>query len=350
HMPDLNGMDTIRLIREQFKLTPTRQPVILLHSSSDDLAIYDECKKLGVRFNLTKPVKAQELFHYLKNIHQLPTPEVKEKEIIPFNLTVNVPGNKSPVILVAEDVVLNMLLVTTIIKQMIPNVTVIEANSGKEAFDMAIAVNPDLILMDVQMPEVSGIDGTIRIRNHEKSTGKHIPIVALTAGVIKGEKEKCMQAGMDDFLTKPIDKVALHKMLEKHLASFNKQDETSLVNTGTDQDIHHFDKDALLGFLENEQDVFDDLLKEVPGQFTSDIYRLRTALENKNSPEAIKAAHSIRGASLNLFFSTLAKLAEDIELAGAGDLNKINPMFADLVSEWEKVASMIRDATRKDNL
>ncbi len=218
HMPSLNGVETIRLIREKLKLTPEIQPIILLHSSSDDIELYEECKKLGVRFNLTKPVKSEELIHYLKNIHTRPDAELSKRENVSKRIKIDIADLHSKVILVAEDVFINMKLVTTILTQMLPGATILEAKNGKEAFDLAIANRPDLILMDVQMPEMSGIESTIAIRNYESNSEKRIPIVALTAGVIKGEMEKCMDAGMHDFLTKPIDQQVLAAILKKYLA------------------------------------------------------------------------------------------------------------------------------------
>jgi CheY-like chemotaxis protein len=217
-MPYLNGIDTIRMIREQLLLTPEKQPVILLHSSSDDLALYDECKKLGVRFNLTKPVKSQELRHYLESIHTFPDPEHKESEIVVHGDSEQFIINSNPVILVVEDNKLNMVLITTIVKQMLPNVTVLEAVNGKLAIDIAIESNPTMVFMDIQMPVMGGLEATENIRAHEQASGSHIPIVALTAGAIKGEKEKCLAAGMDDFLTKPIDHKALVEILKKYLS------------------------------------------------------------------------------------------------------------------------------------
>ena len=217
HMPVLSGLDTIRLIREQLNLSPEKQPTILLHSSSDDAAIYAECKKLGVKFNLTKPVKSQELLQYLKTIHKQPAAVVRKSKKPTPSETAGIVSYGSQVVLIAEDVTLNMLLVTTIIKQILPDVTVLEAKNGKEALNMAILENPDLILMDVQMPEMSGIEATVGIRNHEKVKGTRVPIVALTAGAIKGEKERCFEAGMDNFLTKPIDRNVLRKILEMYL-------------------------------------------------------------------------------------------------------------------------------------
>ncbi len=385
HMPFLNGLDTIRLIREQFKLSPQKQPVILLHSSSDDLEIYDECKKLGIRFNLTKPVKSQELFHYLKNIHAQVAPNSKEPDAIPYTVPAARISGKSPVILIAEDVPLNMLLVTTIIRQMIPNVTIIEANSGKEAFDMACAINPDLILMDVQMPEVSGIDGTMLIRKNELTTTGHVPIIALTAGVIKGEREKCLNAGMDDFLTKPIDKIALQKMLDKYLTDFYLRSTNAAEKSGDGAANLHFDVETLMNNIDQNREVLDELLEDIPIQFTADIARLRKAITGKDAADITKAAHSIKGAALNVNFNLLAGFSKEIEENGheyldmnrvitemgasaasmegtplggyanqllrmireieenaAGYLEKIHNSFTDLIVEWEVVDGMIK--------
>ena len=90
-------------------------------------------------------------------------------------------------------------------------------DNGEAASGVVENEMPDLVFMDVQMPEISGIEATVEIRKYEQDKETRIPIVALTAGAIKGERERCMEAGMDDFLTKPVDRDALFKMLEKHL-------------------------------------------------------------------------------------------------------------------------------------
>jgi len=219
HMPYLNGIDTIKLIREKLKLTPEIQPIILLHSSSDDIELYEECKKLGVRFNITKPIKSEELMQYLKNLHNWPASEVKELKKNSKQVRIEVVDPKPVLILVAEDVIINMKLVTTILAQMLPGATILEAKNGKETLDLAKINHPDFIFMDVQMPEMSGFEATLAIRKHEKSEGIRTPIFALTAGVTKGEMEKCREAGMDDFLSKPIDQQALRTLLKKYLGN-----------------------------------------------------------------------------------------------------------------------------------
>jgi PAS domain S-box-containing protein len=219
HMPYLNGIDTIKLIHEKLKLTPEIQPIILLHSSSDDMVLYEECKKLGVRFNLTKPIKSEELMQYLKNLNSEPILEGKEGKNASKQVMIEVVDPKPVLLLVAEDVFINMKLVTTILAQMLPGATILEAKNGKEALDLAKNNHPALIFMDVQMPEMNGIEATVAIRKNEKTKGIRTPIFALTAGVTKGEREKCLEAGMDDFLSKPIDQLALRTLLKLYLAN-----------------------------------------------------------------------------------------------------------------------------------
>lgn len=108
-------------------------------------------------------------------------------------------------ILIADDDMFNLLIAKAMIQKIIPKVELIEANSGKDAFAKAISVNPDLIFMDVQMPEMDGHDATIAIRKNEQTSFRHVPIIGLSAGGLEDEMKKCFLAGMDNFLTKPIN-------------------------------------------------------------------------------------------------------------------------------------------------
>ena len=215
HMPQIDGLETIRLIRDKQKLTPKKQPIILLHSSSDNAELHRKCDELGVRFRLTKPVKSDELYSYLCSLNSPQQPESKEKTIhekqeekIEFTEPVS--------ILIAEDNEFNMLLIKAIVAKRIPSAKIIEAKNGKEAVVLWIVQQPDLILMDMQMPEMSGIEATLKIREQEKEN-QHTPIIALTAGALKEEREKCMSAGMDDFLTKPIEPKKLETVIISQL-------------------------------------------------------------------------------------------------------------------------------------
>ncbi|HCL56041.1 MAG TPA: histidine kinase [Spirochaetia bacterium] len=217
HMPYQDGLETVRIIREELGLTALHLPVLLLHSSSDDEKIRDECKRLEVKFNLVKPVKARELYQFLKNIHN------EEIARNPSEEQVNnrVKSEKQFTILIAEDIAINMVLLKTLIYRLVPGVKIIEAENGKEAIDALLNQKIDLVLMDVQMPEVDGLEAARQIREKEKITNRHVPIIALTAGALKSEREKAFSAGMDDFITKPIDKKQLEEVIKKHLLPYN---------------------------------------------------------------------------------------------------------------------------------
>lgn len=218
HMPDMDGLETIQLIREHLRLSPEQMPIILLHSSSDDPTLREECKKLGVRFNLTKPVKARELYHFLCNLHShesrqhAPLAQATEP-------AANVAEELPLTVLVAEDVATNMLLIKILLKKTIPGVEILEAHNGVEAVQLAKERSVDLILMDVQMPEMDGLAAAQLIRQAEQGTSRHVPIIALTAGALHEERERCLASGMDDFLTKPVQPAALIEMKKKYLVA-----------------------------------------------------------------------------------------------------------------------------------
>ncbi len=343
-MPEINGLDTIKRIRQELNLTPKKQPVILLHSSSDDIEIYDECKRQGVIFNLTKPVKSTELLHYLKSVHNQKGVSGLENEDSPLTQTFGDGEKTTPKILVAEDVAINMILVTTLIKQMIPNVVVFEAKNGVEAYEMTVLNKPNLIIMDIQMPLMSGIEATMAIRNAESGSGTRIPIVALTAGAVKGEKERCIEAGMDDFLTKPLENKRLHDILVKHLNHLYQQHDQVKKRNSEKKGNLHFDKSLLMESIGNNQVIFDELLEAIYHQFSHDLEDLEKAIQDRNLFDIKKTAHSIKGASLNMWFSQMAELAIELELnLDKGDVQELDEIYNQLRTEWEYVQKLLQN-------
>ena len=127
------------------------------------------------------------------------------------NKKVNVDDNRNFKILIVEDNKINMLLSKTLLKKLVPNCRIVEANNGDEAVLQFKTEQPDLILMDIQMPEKNGYETTAEIRN--LNTSENIPIIALTAGIMLGEKEKCLEAGMNDYISKPIIEAELEQKL-----------------------------------------------------------------------------------------------------------------------------------------
>lgn len=196
HMPYMDGLEAIRKIRNGNTMW-SDLPVILLHSSSDDEKVIRSCEELNVPHHLLKPVKMQDIYRTLSHLHQkedllsAPPLQEKRKEMISAAL----------VILLVEDNAVNMLLAKTIIKSLMPNATLHLAVNGYEALKFCELQLPDLIFMDIQMPVMNGYEATRNIRALEKAA--QLPIIALTAGTLKSEKERCFEAGINDIITKP---------------------------------------------------------------------------------------------------------------------------------------------------
>lgn len=210
HMPVMDGLETIRKIRDNFGDLEKEPAIILLHSSADDEKLIRASEELRVNHRLLKPIKMQEMFHALSHLHIRDDAENNYQVNIE---TKKIKGNIR--ILIAEDNPINMLLASTIIRKIAPAAQIIEVKNGKEAVESCEEQLPDMIFMDIQMPIVNGYEATGRIR--EISPQVHIPIIALTAGNVKGEREKCIAAGMDDFVTKPFVESNLVVVFEKWL-------------------------------------------------------------------------------------------------------------------------------------
>lgn len=208
HMPNMDGLETIRRMKKIFGNPLIEPAFVLLHSSSDEV-ILRECGRLQVTHRLMKPIKIKDLNNILNNLisNAETIQHIKAKRAEAIAESFN--------IIIAEDNAVNMLLAKTIVKRIAPNAVIFEATNGVEAVEIYSKENIDIILMDVQMPDMNGYIATKEIR--KISSHRQIPIIAFTAGNVKGEKEKCLSSGMNDFITKPVVASTIEASLKKWL-------------------------------------------------------------------------------------------------------------------------------------
>jgi signal transduction histidine kinase/CheY-like chemotaxis protein len=224
HMPDVDGFTLIEKIRERYK---NAAPTIMMLTSAGHRGDGERCKALGVSAYLLKPVRQSELREAIATVlgareHNRPIPLVTRYSLYDArdpSATLN--------ILVAEDNLVNQRLAVRLLEKRGHRVTV--AENGREAVEELKKRTFDLVLMDVQMPEVDGLEATGFIREREKSTGAHQRIIALTAHAMKGDRERCLAAGMDGYLTKPIRPKELDEVLAAQSAP--KPESSQLVET-----------------------------------------------------------------------------------------------------------------------
>ena len=209
-----NGIESIKLICKKLNITVDSQNFLLLHAATDDFTFHNECEQMGIKFLIEKPLRYDEVFNYLSAINV----ERNQKNEITELIKETPKMDKKSKILVADDDVFNMMLAKAMIGNIVPEVEITEAINGKIALNYVIENDFDIVFMDVQMPEMDGNEATRAIRKHEKCTGKHTIVIGLTAGALKEEREKCLNSGMDEFLTKPIDSAKLKETIGKFIS------------------------------------------------------------------------------------------------------------------------------------
>ena len=205
-MPGMDGFEMIERIRAH---PSWRAATILMLTSTGQSASAERCRELGVEAYLVKPIATAEL--QLSIRMALGGPAKREA---PMAAPEAAPPQRSLRILVAEDNPVNQKLAVAMLQRMGHRVTL--AGNGAEACVTFDRDPFDLVLMDVQMPEVDGFEATRRIRQRERETGIHVPIVAMTAHAMSGDRERCLDAGMDDHITKPISRKVLEETLTRY--------------------------------------------------------------------------------------------------------------------------------------
>ncbi len=212
HMPIMSGLETINKIKGLLNQRKEIAPFIVLSSSSEELDILSSVRKIENTHLLLKPIKSHDLYKTLKKVERSTVIETIQDR----------PGKDSEAfareldVLLVDDNPVNMVLNNRIMKSLAPNINLTEATNGLQALEECRKKQFSLIIMDVQMPIMSGIEATQNIRKLLEY--QHIPIIGVTAGNVLGEKEKCLESGMNDFLPKPIRRADLLEVLKKYIS------------------------------------------------------------------------------------------------------------------------------------
>lgn len=213
HMPKMDGFGLVERIR---KMPEFSTATIMMLTSAGQQGDAARCRELGVAAYLLKPVRKSELRDAIGRVLGVrePTGAVQPK------IAVSSQAGKNPAVrlrvLLAEDNPVNQLLVQRLLEKRGHSVVV--ASTGVEALDILQRENVDVVLMDIQMPEMDGLEATKAIRSRESDGRPRTPVIALTAHAMKGDREKCLAAGMDAHLSKPIRPAELDEVLEKFMA------------------------------------------------------------------------------------------------------------------------------------
>jgi CheY-like chemotaxis protein/HPt (histidine-containing phosphotransfer) domain-containing protein len=341
-MPGMDGEALGRVIKADQKLRDTRMVVLTSLDSAGKKQLFE---KLGFSGHLTKPVRQQELKDILslaltdpnagRRLVQSPG---KRKAALDFSSTF---AAKKKRILLAEDNITNQQVALGMLKKM--GLRADAVASGAEAVIAIKSIPYDLVLMDVQMPEMDGLEATRYIRDPKHSIINHdIPIIAMTAEAMQGDREKCLKAGMNDYVSKPVTPRALAEVLAKWLPQAEETDEpekdlpadTVKEESPPSTESAVWDKGEMMSRMMEDE----ELVKKVLEMFLEDMPVQIQAIKESMKTGDIRGlefqTHRIKGSAANVNAAALQAVALAMEKkAKAGDMDAAGAMLADLEKE-----------------
>jgi two-component system, sensor histidine kinase and response regulator len=332
-MPDVDGLTLARQIKADPSISETR---LVLVTSGGSRLDAEELSRTGIAASLAKPIKQSLLFDALADVigwsHLEDVRVPKPAEAV----TVLRPDLR---LLVAEDNPVNQKLALRQLQRL--GFTADAVANGKEAVEALKRIPYDVILMDCQMPEMDGFEATAFIRSREKK-GEHATIIAMTANALHGDREKCLAAGMDDYISKPVTE----KQLAATLARWDpvaREERKEPDSTMSDSKI--LDLDVIESLRELKDGPDDPIMRELIDMYFADapvqLETIQEALSSSDAPALARAVHALKSSSGNLGAVVLYKLLAELETSARnGDLSKA----ADSVAEILRAFDRARDA------
>jgi signal transduction histidine kinase/CheY-like chemotaxis protein len=338
-MPEMDGFELAGLIKQRPNLAGT---TIMMLSSVGQRGDSLRCKELGVAAYLTKPVRGSVLRDAILTVLSGPTNPTAAPTLVTRHSLRE--AQRSLRILVAEDNPVNQLVAVRMLEKR--GHTVIVAGDGAQVLAAMAVAEFDVVLMDVQMPGMDGFAATTAIRAGEEGTTRRIPIVALTAHAMPEDRQRCLDAGMDAYLTKPFNANQLFELFEELLPRKNGSALTSVGDMMVPRTSDSFDRAALL----DRVDADEAMLREVVELFLADCPRmlggLQQAVRSKDDSAVASAAHTFEGALLAISAKPAADSAAKLERAALdNDRRGIATESKDLEADLDELCTALLAVT-----
>ena len=327
-MPEMDGFALAEQIRGDPQASDT--PMLMLTSAGHPEEV-KRCRELGLAGYLTKPIKQSDLWDAI--VTALGAGEPRRLEPRP---ALGRPGPGRLKILVAEDNRVNQEVARKILEKR--GHAVVIAADGMEAvraIEEAVENPFDLILMDVQMPRMSGLEAAVAIRQRERGSRRHVPIVALTAHAMQGDKERCLEAGMDEYLSKPVHAAQLLETVGRLAVRKAKSTKRLAPRSSKGKS---FDEALLKERVEGDIPLLRRMVRAFRADYPDTLDHIHGALDARDTEALRNHAHAIKGSAATLAAPAAAEAAYRLEkLARTGELKGARGMFHHLVTEIRKL-------------
>jgi len=291
--------------------------------------------KSGFNAHLNKPVKKMQLYNCLCTVSceygQESLEQVMEQK---QDLTVSPERKRLAKILLAEDDTTNQKVAKGILEKLGYSLDIV--NNGKEVVNVLKQVLYDLVFMDCQMPEMDGYEATGVIRNPASGVVNNtIPVIAMTAHAMTGDRERCLSAGMDDYVTKPIKMDSMSAVLNKWLTQYSViKDEPVEVRESEPDPV--FDRASLMARLGFDEELAESIIRDFLEDIPEQLRELEEFIESNETEEAGYKAHRIKGAAASIEGKALKTISYEMEKAGkSGDIEGLKRFFPEIKKQFE---------------
>ena len=304
-LSEVDGEKAAAMIKGDPVLSATR---VIMMTPLSDQGYMTRLKGMGISCHITKPVKRRQLLNCLMKGRTSKMTSTRDRT------RTDCPGGAVEIrgtVLLAEDNLTNQRVALALLKKL--GVKADTAANGLEALSLLASKRYDLVFMDCQMPELDGYETTRRIRAGSTVLDRNIPVIAMTANAMQGDKELCLNAGMNDYISKPIDPNHLASVLEKWLPQSGAQAQAAPVAHETGAGV--FDKEGLLARLMGDEELAAEILAGLLDDIPCQIANLKDALEKQDAASFHRIAHTIKGAAGNTGATALERAARTAEEA-----------------------------------
>lgn len=344
-MPGMDGIETAKRMAAEEKLR--QMPKVLMVTAFGRDEVIRQAEDAGMQAFLVKPVNQSVLFDTIMELFGK-TEDIKGRK--KSNLLKG-PAELSKIkgarVLLAEDNEINQQIAVELLEQ--AGMVVSVANDGQEALEAVQSGDYDLVFMDIQMPHMDGLTATQEIRKLPPEKGGRVPVVAMTAHAMAGDKEKSLAAGMMGHVTKPIDPNELYDALVQWIEPGERELPEGYVSA-TEKHFKELEKDTLplegvpgisirsgLARASGNRDLYRKLLQQFGDKYVGLPDAIRTARKDAQSEDATRLAHSLKGVAANLGMDALAASAAELERGLKGDLEDVEPLVRAMATDLSVV-------------
>jgi CheY-like chemotaxis protein len=345
-MPDMDGLELAHKTKEEPSIATTK---LIMMSSVGGRDVGAEARQVGIEVYLTKPVRQSRLYDAIATAMDTPTegapaPSVVDTPPIDTPLVATSALHKPkerPRILIAEDNAVNQKVAAKMLEMLGYRADV--AANGLEAIEALSRITYAAVLMDVQMPEMDGYEATAEVRRREEKKDRRTPIIAMTANAMQGDRERALEAGMDDYVPKPVKREELEMIMQRWLpgegAGATITEGSGELPAATEATEGPLDREVIESLRElGGSEMLSELGQMYLDNARSGLATLQKALEEGDASTVQRVAHTLRGSSSNMGAKRMASLLAKLQDGGAYQIISDGPELLErLEAEFERV-------------